>query len=688
MSILPYLSFHSSAVPDNPWINEPSKRCHTLKPMEMQRNLVYTFLEIASRDNKMKKKLLYLAGIFLLLSMAQTTLANENTTDMGEMVVTATRTEIPLDKIGGNSVTVITFEEIQAKQQNSIADLLQGIPGIDLVSNGGPGTATSVFIRGADSKNTLVLIDGIMLNDVSKPNRQADLGNINVDNIQQIEVMRGAMSVMYGSNATAGVINIITKKGKKAPSASVKFEAGSYGTWKTGANASGATEKVSFAMSASKTEIDGYSIANDDNSDIPRGNSTDEDDGYENTTISGNVGVDITDTFNISAMARYIDSDVEIDDGWGYIQDADMNTESNQTLAKINIQNKLFNNFLNSNLSWQISRQDRDTFKDGEKISIYYGDTDTFSWQGDLDFDLHVLSIGASYLDESMKSDYYGSGFKKENVDTKSYWVQDQLTGIEDLVIIAGVRLDDHETFGDKATWRIAPSYTIAKTGTTLKASYGTGFRAPSLYELYDPTNGNDDLDAEESKGWDAGIEQQLLNGTATVGLTYFAMDYDNRISYEYDYTTYTGSYAQADGETKTKGVEFFAGWEPLDALAFMLNYTYTDTEDPDGETLVRRPENKVSLNTRYRFLEKGVLNLDVQWVDERKASPYANDKNGNPVGTLDSYTLVNLAASWNINPHVQVFGRVDNLFDEFYEEAFSYATAGLSAYAGVKLTY
>ena len=261
----------------------------------------------------MKKRVLYLAGMFLLLSMVQTALANENTTDMGEMVVTATRTEIPIDKIGGNSVTVITSEEIQAKQLNSVADLLRGIPGIDLVSNGGPGTATTVFTRGADSKNTLILIDGIMLNDVSGPNRGADLGNLNVDNVQQIEVIRGAMSVMYGSNATAGVINIITQKGKKAPSASVKFEAGSYGTWKTGANASGATEKVNFALSASKTEIDGYSIANDDNTDIPRGDNTNENDGYENTTLSGNVGVDITDTFNISALARHIDSDVDTD---------------------------------------------------------------------------------------------------------------------------------------------------------------------------------------------------------------------------------------------------------------------------------------------------------------------------------------------------------------------------------------
>ncbi|GAB6144373.1 TonB-dependent receptor plug domain-containing protein [Desulfocicer niacini] len=637
----------------------------------------------------MKRKIIYLAGSLLFLAMSHTALADETTTDMGEMVITATRTEISLDKIGGNSVTVITSEEIEAKQQNSVGDLLRGIPGIDVISNGGPGTATTVFTRGADSKNTLILIDGIMLNDVSGSNRGADLGNINVDNIQQIEVIRGAMSVMYGSNATAGVINIITKKGKKTPTGSVKIEGGSHGTWKTGVNAAGATDKINFALSASKTRIDGYSIANDDNSAIARGESTDEDDAYENTTLSANVGVDITDTFSISALARYIDSDGDTDAyNWaGYAEDGDANTESTQTFGKININNKFFNNLLDSTLFWQMSRQDRDYYENGQKTSTYDGDTDTFSWQGDLNFNAHVLSVGASYLDESMKSESfgtYGSKFKEKSADTKSYWLQDQFMNVENLVIIAGVRLDDHETFGNKATWRVAPSYTMAGTGTTLKASYGTGFRAPSLYELYDPSYGNDKLDAEKSQGWDVGIEQQFLNGTAKMGITWFSMDYDNRI--DFDMATWT--YDQVEGTTKTKGIELFAGWDPLDTLGFMLNYTYTDTEDPDGETLVRRPENKISLNTRYMFLDKGMLNLDIRWVDERKASPYANDKDGNAVGTLDAYTLVNLAASWEMTPHVQLFGRVDNLFDEFYEEAFSYATGGVSAYAGLKLTY
>ena len=637
----------------------------------------------------MKKSVIYLAGLFLCLSLTQDATANEKTVEINEMLVTATRTNIALDKVGGNSVTVITSDEIEARRQNSVAELLKTIPGISLVGTGGPGTATSVFTRGADSKNTLILMDGIMLNDVSGANRSADIGSINLDDIEQIEVIRGAMSVMYGSNATAGVINIITKKGKKTPSASAQFEAGSYGTWKAGVNAAGATEKMNFALSASKTEIQGFSIANDRNDHIPQGESTDEKDGYENITLSANAGVTITDNFNINGMIRHLDSDLDMDaNNWaGYAEDSDDRAESRQTLGKIEVNNNFFNNFLNSKFSWLAGQQTREYFENRSRTSTYDGDNQTFSWQGDLNFNLQTLSIGACYYEESMESESFGSWsskFNKKTVDTKSYWIQDQIMPLDNLVIIAGVRMDDHDAFGTKTTFRVAPSYTIAASGTTLKASYGTGFRAPSLYELYDPSYGNPDLDAEKSNGWDMGFEQNLMNDTITMGITYFSMDYDDRI--DFDMTTW--KYTQADGQTKTRGVESFVGWDPVDNLNFMLSYTYTDTEDPDGEKLVRRPENKVCLNTRYGFLDKGLVNLDLQWVDERKASAYANDKNGNPVKTLDAYTLVNLAASWKFNNHVLLFGRVDNLFDEFYEEAFGYATAGVSAYAGIKLTY
>lgn len=162
------------------------------------------------------------------------------------------------------------------------------------------------------------------------------------------------------------------------------------------------------------------------------------------------------------------------------------------------------------------------------------------------------------------------------------------------------MRYDDHDRFGGATTYRVAPAYTFTKTGTTLKASYGTSFRAPSLFELYS-SFGNEDLKEEKSKGWDAGAEQALLDKKVKIGLTYFDTVYEDRI----DYDNTTSKYNQLLGDTKTNGVEVFIKWTPISVLDLALNYTYTDTEDPDGKQLVRRPENKLYANLRYRFLTK-----------------------------------------------------------------------------------
>lgn len=635
---------------------------------------------------------------------------DESIATMEEVVVTATRTETTLDKIGGNSVTVITAEEIEAKKQSSVQAILKSVPGLDITSNGGPGTNTTVFMRGADSKNTLILIDGIMINDPAQANRGANLANITVDNVERIEVVRGAMSVMYGSNATAGVINIITKKGKKEPSFNVGAEGGSYDTWKAYGGALGATEQFNYSISASYTDTGGYSIADNDNDNIPHDGNTDEDDGYENLTLSGQLGFDITKDFNITGIVRYIDSEADLDDyGSGYTGDnigsewneeppgsgnwvetatpfpdgpTKRRTEAEQTFAKIFIDNNFFKKFLESRLSYQKSRQDRQSYdNNGAESYDYKSDVDEYAWQGSLNFTAHTLSFGANYFVEEMEST--SSSLPEKDANTKSYWIQDQLFAINDLVVVAGARLDDHEEFGNKVTYRLAPSYIIEKTGTTVKASYGTGFRSPSLYELYS-SYGNPDLEAEESTGWDIGFEQGILKNKINFGLTYFDMKFKDRIDYDF----VTNQYDQLPGKTKTRGVESFVGWAPLSDLKFMFNYTYTDTEDPDGKSLARRPHNKIFLNTIYCFSKKGKLNLDIYWVDDRKASEYAQDGNGNPVDKLDAYSLVNLAANYDLTNYLQIYGRIDNLFDKYYEESWSYATPGLSGYVGIKVTY
>jgi len=648
-------------------------------------------------------KKLMMAGIIMLLILPGGIRAEEGQKEviaLEEVVVTATRTESTLQQIGGSSVTVITAQDIEAKKQITVEEILKGAPGIDVAATGGLGTTTTVFMRGADSKNTLILLDGIIFNDPSSPDRGADLANLTVDNIERIEIVRGPLSVLYGSNATAGVINIITKKGRGKPSVHAGLEGGSYNTWKYYGGASGALDKFNFSLTASRVDTDGFSVANDDNDRILDAGNTSEDDGWENTTVSAKLGVDITPDFDINAILRNLDSEVELDD-WdflgGYSGDRfdpvtslpdptgkkERKTTSDQSFGRINVHNHFFDRFFESNLYYQVSNQKREDFdNDGTRSYDHDGETWELGWQGGLNFDdINILSFGATHFNETMDSD--SSNIHDKDADTRSLWAHDQLFLGDSLVLVGGVRHDDHDRFGGKTTYRFAPAYTITETQTTFKASYGTGFRAPSLFELYS-AYGSETLKPEESEGWDMGFEQGLMDKKIRFGLTYFSTTYTDLI----DYDMATWKYTQLPGETKTKGIEAFVGWTPVSDLDVLLNYTYNDTEDPEGERLVRRPLNKIYLNARYRPIMKVLLNIDLYWVDDRKAISAAGDKDGNPVYKLDSYTLVNLSAYYDISNYVQVYARIDNFFDEEYEEAWSYATPGLSGYLGIKLSY
>ncbi len=613
---------------------------------------------------------------------------------LDEVVVTATRTPTTLEKVGGNSVTVITAEDIEAKKYSTVKEILRGTLSIDLGSEGGPGSKTAVWMRGADTKNTLLLLDGMMLNDSADPNRGADLANITIDNIDRIEIVRGPLSALYGSNATAGVINIITKKGSGKPSYNAGIEGGSYNSWKVYGGTSGSIDKFSYSVSASLIDTEGFSAANADNDRIPQGDNTSEKDGWENITFSGRFGFDLTSKSDVNAVFRYVDSEVYFD-GWdfsGYAFDdpsingaKEQHTDNKQLFGKISMHNMMFDDLFESKLYVQGTKQDRQTYaNDGSKSADYMGENMEFGWQGALHFSNDSVSFGASYFKEKLEQNTLYSSIDDETADTKSIWLQNQLFFGEALDFILGVRVDDHENFGSKATFRIAPAYTVNKTKTHLKASYGTGFRAPSLFQLYDGFYGNPNLEAEESDGWDVGFVQPFDNQRVSFGMTYFESTYENRIDYDpNDFYKFN----QLPGNTDISGVEVFTNWQATNDLEFGLNYSYTSTEDPNGKRLVRRPLNKGSLNARYRFLLKGLVNLDIIWVDDRDSIPYAYDLNGNQITILDSYTLVNISAMYDLTDVIQIYGRIYNLFDEEYEESWSYATPGFSGYLGLNFS-
>jgi len=611
-----------------------------------------------------------------------------------EMVVTATKTLNSISNAGGASVTVITADDIKASGQETVEELLKGVVGIDVASNGGPGSISSVFIRGGDAKNTLVLIDGVPINDPASTNRTATLSNLTLDNVEKIEIVRGSLSVLYGSNATAGVVNILTKKGDGPLKSYAALEGGSYGTSKIYGGLNGKTGNSRYAASLARLKSDGFSFADNRNPAIPHDGNTSEKDGYKNTTFSGSYCYDFSPETVIETTFRYTDASVKYDDSAkGYTGDRfngsvpapyglkEQHNDTRQYVGRIAF--KKTGKLLTSTLFAQFTDENRSDFNnDGDKTTNFIGGMYEAGWQGDLKVaDSNTLTFGISGKNESMKyQDYvWGSSAIDKSVLSGNTWLQEQWD-IAGAKLVGGIRYEDHEIFGGKVTGRIAPSYKIGNT--IVKSSYGTGFLAPSLYQLYSDY-GSVTLKPENSTGWDVGIEHRLQENLRG-GVTWFSSVFDDRI----DFDMVTWKYSQVAGKSKARGIESFLEWRPLDALQLAINYTCNKTENPEGAQFVRRPENKIGLGGKYRIGRSTVLSANMQWVDERKEVASSKDQYGNLIGKLPSYFLANLSASYNLTDKVELYGRIDNVFDTWYEEAWAYATPGRSAYAGIKLMF
>ena len=593
-----------------------------------------------------------------------------------EVVVSATKTLNRISDAGGSSVTVITSKEIENSGKQTVTEVIKGTAGIDVVSNGGSGASSSIFLRGADMKYTLVLVDGVPFNDPSLMHSEANLADLTLDNIERIEIVRGPSSMLYGSNANAGVINIITKKGGEKASAFVGTEGGSHGTYKYYGGASGTQGLFNYAVSASRMKTDGISATDERNPVINQTRRSYERDGYANSTFSGNFGLKFDDHVSLETALRYTDAEVNYDgagiDVSGNLQKSKQYSE--HTALKMNYQPLL------STLYYNVSDQDRAEKDVNYGDSAYHGHLYEIGWQGDYAITKNnTVSVGLNSRKESIMT----TDIDRHSVTSKSVFLQDQWHfGVMQLV--EGVRLEDNEQFGSKTTWRVAPSFTFGDT--VFKFSYATGFKAPSLYELYAPHFvGNVHLQAETSKGWDAGVEQRL-SGNLKLGSTYFRTDYENRIDWATDYSLpWGGHYDQLPGQTETYGLENFAEWKPAAPLFLTVNYTWLRTRNTDGNELLRRPRNKVGLTATWKASDKVKLNMNMQWVGSHWDNDFSWPANKLKVG---SYTLVNLVASYKVEKSVELYGRIDNVFNEYYENIWGYATPGRSAYAGVKVGF
>ncbi|MFA5144512.1 MAG: TonB-dependent receptor [Candidatus Omnitrophota bacterium] len=630
----------------------------------------------------MKKKMRSLIVLAILLVSSQVWAQEQEDSvvkyDLGNVIVSATKTEIYQAEIG-SSTTVITAEDIAKTGKRSVQEVLRDVPGLTVMQSGAQGGQTSVYLRGAGSGQTLVMIDGVEMNDPIEAGRSFNFADLTTDNIERIEVVRGPQSTLYGSDAMAGVINIITKKGKGKPKVEGYFEGGAHNTFRESLSSSGKTDKFNYSLSASRLDSGGISAAT--------GGS--EKDPYHNTSISSRVGYKVLDSAELSLTANYTDSVASID--YAANKDVSNHTSWSKDLATKFTFDQSINSWWTHALSFSyhdIRRKDKKEWDPVYEDSIndwYKGSNKKIEWQHNFSpVKWNMLTAGLEYENEAGSSYYYvnpdpwGSSVKQDrkSVDNWGYYLQDQLKAWDKLFITPGIRIDDHDIFGSETTYKISTAYIISQTATRLKANWGTGFKAPTLYQLYSGY-GNLDLKPEESNSYDFGFEQDFFKDKLSFDLTYFHNDFKNMITWT-DMGSYIYKYMNVDKAT-AKGFEIGAKFRPLGNLTLGANFTYTDTEDKEtGLTLARRPKRQASFSADWGFLPNANLNLGLNYVGKRRDSDY------NSV-TDKAYTVVRLAASYDITKNFQVFGRIENLFDKQYQEVSGYETLGRSVYAGIK---
>ncbi|MEM1105558.1 MAG: TonB-dependent receptor [Pseudomonadota bacterium] len=566
----------------------------------------------------------------------------------------------------GSSVTIITAEEIDALGFDFALDAVAAAPGVTINSNGAFGGSASVRIRGASSEQTLVLIDGVPVNDPTSPGGGFNFARLDTENIARIEVLKGPQSTLWGTDAIGGVVSITTKRPDPGLGGSVFGEYGSFNTFRGGASVENANDTGAFRLALVGTSSDGISKADEDN-----GNA--EDDAYEALTLSAKGALNLAGDARVTVDALWTDAESEFDSfdfsAQGSVSDGDEVSETEELSANITLTGSLFGGRLENLALIGYSDITRDNFTDGAPSFDAEGDRTIFRYQGTLEIDArNTLAFGAEREEQS-------SGDDDTSIDGLFALYEVQPT--DQLTLTAGIRVDDHERFGTETTGRVAAAFNPTDT-VTLRASWGQGFKAPTLFQTTffccGATAPNADLEAETSEAFDIGLDWRSADGRAEGGITYFDQDTENQINFSFA----LGGYENI-AEVTSQGVEIYGAYQFTDWFGVAVDYAYIDAEDGDGEALSRLPEHSGDLT----------LAIDPPGPASGAVLVRYNGEEPNTNGTtLDAWTRVDLSGSYDLNDQVELFGRIENLFDEDYQQILGYGTPDLSGYLGVRLRY
>jgi vitamin B12 transporter len=588
--------------------------------------------------------------------------------DAPELVVTATRVAQPASEVG-QAVTVIDRAEIERRQTTVVSDLLATTPGVTVTRNGTLGALTGVRIRGAESDQTLVVIDGVRVNDPSSTGGGFDFGNLLSSSVERIEILRGPNSVPWGSQAIGGVVNIITAAPTEGLQARANAEYGYADSMFASAGVSGKTGPVSGSLTGGYLRTDGISSAADGT----------ERDGYRQYGATGRLGIEFTPGIGLDLRGYFADSRVALDGfpapTYELADDAEY-AKTQEVYGYAGLHANFADGRFNNRVAFTIADIDRDNYDPAfgaDPSFIGRGRSERYEYQGDFR-PLDQVRIVAGVERENSR---FNDGFTYTDTGITSVYGQLIVKPLDILTLTGGVRNDDHEDFGNHTTFGANAALAL-RTGTTVRASYSEGFKAPTLYQLYSDY-GTRSLDPETARNFDVGVEQALLDNRARVGITYFDRRTRNQIDFDLGTFTYQNiARAEADG------VEVSLALRPVDALNLTANYSYIHTENRSvgvnfGNDLARRPRQTASVSADYRFPFGLSIGGTVTMVDD------SFDDVGNTV-RLDGYAVGSVRAEVPINDRIAIYGRVDNVTDASYQTVTGYGTYGRAAYGGVRL--
>ncbi|MBX3333337.1 MAG: TonB-dependent receptor [Nitrospira sp.] len=635
----------------------------------------------------------------------------QETIEAPDVVVSATKTEMPAKHVT-SALEVITGEDLQQRNVRTVSEALRWAQGLSINQSGGFGTVANVRMRGGTPEQTLVLIDGAIVN--SATSGGYDFANLMADNIERIEILRGSQSMLWGSDAMGGVINITTKRGRDKPNVSAFAEYGSFNTIREGGSLAGKKGPIDFSGSITRLDTAGFSAIN-----YRRGAA--ERDGYHNWQGSVRVGADLPRDGRLEFSFRWLEGVVNFD-GFAFNPVTFASDPADVLGARSKSSQYIFaGNYTQPMTDWwsqklTLSRSTENLTSDGGVVernlvsgvtglvgSPFRSQIETASnrieWQ-------HNIQVGKPLM---LTAGYQFREQKGSNTDllTQTPTFTDKVLSshagfgeaklnLWDRVFgTAGIRHDEYNVAGSATTYRVTGGYLHRETGTKLRGSYSTGFRAPTINELFFPGFGNPNLQPEKSQALDAAIDQTLPNDWGSVSVGYFWTRYRNLILSAFDPTECTdpGSFgfcAQNVGLARAEGVEVSTKLKLLrdrqwaKSLDLQIQYTYAATRDvsngPDTR-LPRWPLHQISTIISYQPIEGLRGNLEGRYVGERFS------KTGN-LDPTPSFVVWNLSASYDVTKQVQAYLRLDNIFNEKYEEILFFGTPIRSIFGGVRINY